>query len=167
MKEGNKNKLKFNSYWVYAIIITILLGMSMFGGDNSWQSVSKTNISDFERFLNEGDVEEIIVVNQKLAKVTLSSYGLEKNVLSFFVSGCLNRLPKPSVVVSYADTSQGHHGFIYQATNWIYTGLSAKFKDYAVRGLEHMHHSSIEDSVGRYDENKNINKHELLRKKYG
>ena len=80
MKEGNKNKLKFNSYWVYAIIITILLGMSMFGGDNSWQSVSKTNISDFERFLNEGDVEEIIVVNQKLAKVTLNSYGLEKNV---------------------------------------------------------------------------------------
>ena len=77
------------------------------------------------------------------------------------------RLPKPSVVVSYADTSQGHHGFIYQATNWIYTGLSAKFKDYAVKGLQHMHHSSIEDSVGRYDENKNINKHELLRKKYG
>ena len=30
-----------------------------------------------------------------------------------------------------------------------------------------MHHSSIEDSVGRYDANKNINKHELLRKKYG
>ena len=25
----------------------------------------------------------------------------------------LNRLPKPSVVVSYADTSQGHHGYIY------------------------------------------------------
>ena len=30
-----------------------------------------------------------------------------------------------------------------------------------------MHHSSIEDSGGRYDENKDINKHELLRKKYG
>ena len=51
----------------------------MFGGDSSWQSISKTNISDFERFLNDGDVEEIIVVNQKLAKVTLSSYGLEKS----------------------------------------------------------------------------------------
>ncbi|MGA0374501.1 MAG: ATP-dependent zinc metalloprotease FtsH [Flavobacteriaceae bacterium] len=80
MKEGNNNKLKFNPYWVYAVIITILLGMSMFGGDNSWQSTIKTNISDFERFLNEGDVEEIIVVNQKLAKVTLNSYGLEKSV---------------------------------------------------------------------------------------
>jgi cell division protease FtsH len=82
MKEGdnNNNKLKFSPYWVYAIIITILLGMSMFGGDGSWQSISKTNISDFERYLNEGDIEQVIVVNQKLAKVTLNSYGLEKSV---------------------------------------------------------------------------------------
>ena len=30
-----------------------------------------------------------------------------------------------------------------------------------------MHHSSIEDSVGRYDKDKNINKHQLLKEKYG
>ena len=80
MKEEKNKKIKFNPYWVYAIIITILIGMSMFGGDSNWQKISKTNISDFERFLNEGDVQEIIVVNQKLAKVTLNSYGLEKNI---------------------------------------------------------------------------------------
>ena len=80
MKEEKNNKIKFNPYWVYAVIITILLGMSMFGGNSNWQSTSKTNISDFERYLNEGDVQEIIVVNQKLAKVTLNSYGLEKSV---------------------------------------------------------------------------------------
>lgn len=50
--------------------------------------------------------------------------GLEKNVLSFFVSECLNKIPKPSCVVSYADANQGHNGYIYQATNWIYTGVS-------------------------------------------
>ena len=77
--KGNNNNLKFSPYWIYGVVITILLVMSMFGGDSSWQSISKTNISDFERFLNDGDVEEIIVVNQKLAKVTLSSYGLEKS----------------------------------------------------------------------------------------
>ena len=102
MKEGNKNKLKFNSYWVYAIIITILLGMSMFGGDNSWQSVSKTNISDFDRFLNEGDVEEIIVVNQKLAKVTLNSYGLEKNV---------HKNVKSKNILGQENTSGPHYEF--------------------------------------------------------
>lgn len=48
-----------------------------------------------------------------------------KNTLSWFVSKCLGMLP-PSIIVSYADTSQGHHGYIYQATNWLYTGLSAK-----------------------------------------
>ena len=80
MKEGKNNKPKFNPYWVYGVIITFLLGISVFGGDNNWQTVSKTNISDFERFLNEGDVEEVIVVNQKLAKVTLNTYGLEKSV---------------------------------------------------------------------------------------
>jgi len=92
---------------------------------------------------------------------------LKKNTLSFFVSQSLMLLPKPQVVVSYADSSQHHHGYIYQATNWIYTGLSSKFTDYAVKGLEHMHHSSIEDSVGRYDKDKDINKHQLLKEKYG
>ena len=53
---------------------------------------------------------------------------LEKNVLSFFVSNCLKMLPK-LIIVSYADTAQNHHGYIYQATNWFYTGLSSKAKD--------------------------------------
>ena len=28
------------------------------------------------------------------------------------------------MIVSYADSEQGHYGTIYQATNWIYTGYS-------------------------------------------
>ena len=28
------------------------------------------------------------------------------------------------ILVSFADPSQGHVGYIYQATNWIYTGLT-------------------------------------------
>ena len=50
---------------------------------------------------------------------------LKKNVLSYFVSQCLKKLNN-IILVSYADTSQNHNGYIYQATNWIYTGLSAK-----------------------------------------
>ena len=51
--------------------------------------------------------------------------GLKKNVLSYFVSQSLKMLNN-IILVSYADTSQNHNGYIYQATNWIYTGLSAK-----------------------------------------
>ena len=80
MKEDKNNKSKFNPYWVYGIIITVLLAMSMFGGDNNWQSLGKTNISDFERFLNDGDIKEVTVINQKLARVSLNKNGLEKSI---------------------------------------------------------------------------------------
>ena len=83
MEEKNKNnspKPKFNAYWIYGVIITLLLGMSMFGGDNSFQSLNKTNISEFERFLNDGDVSEIIVINKNLAQITLTTEALEKQV---------------------------------------------------------------------------------------
>lgn len=34
--------------------------------------------------------------------------------------------PDLKLIVSYADPEEGHHGGIYQACNWIYTGLSSK-----------------------------------------
>jgi hypothetical protein len=71
--------------------------------------------------------------------------GLPKNTLSFFVSKALNLLPKPLVIVSYADTSKNHHGYIYQATNWIYTGLSKKMAEVCIKGMEHLHSGSIFD----------------------
>lgn len=92
---------------------------------------------------------------------------LKKNVLSYFVSQTLKMLPKPKVIVSYADTSMNHNGYIYQATNFIYTGLSLKFKDYMVKGFEHKHSATIFDSVGRSDKNGHLSKVELLKRKYG
>lgn len=87
---------------------------------------------------------------------------LPKNTLSFFIAQTFKFLPKPSVLVSYADTSQNHHGYIYQATNWIYTGLSAKFMDYMVKGMEHLHGQSIMD-MSRGQENRV----EWLKQKFG
>lgn len=71
------------------------------------------------------------------------------------------------VIVSYADSSQNHHGYIYQATNWIYTGLSSPFNDYMVKGYEHMHSASIMDMVGRSDKNGHIDKVKALKQKFG
>ena len=93
--------------------------------------------------------------------------GLPKNTLSWFVGQCLKRLPKPMVIVSYADSSQHHHGYIYQATNWLYTGLSSPFKDYMVKGMEGMHSASIMDLVGRSDKNGHIDKVKRLKEKFG
>ena len=88
--------------------------------------------------------------------------GLEKNCLSFLVSKSLKMLPTPLVVISYADTSQNHHGYIYQASNFIYTGLSAKRTDWKVKGLEHLHGATIGD-MSRGKENRA----DWMREKYG
>ena len=53
-----------------------------------------------------------------------------KNGPSRLVSGAIKMLPKPMIIVSYADTEYGHVGKVYQACNFIYTGLSAKRNNY-------------------------------------
>ena len=69
-----------------------------------------------------------------------------KNAASKLIATSLKQLP-PCVVVSYADTSYGHIGYVYQATNWIYTGLSAKRTDWHVKGLEGLHGQTIADKT--------------------
>lgn len=57
------------------------------------------------------------------------------NAASFLVGNSLKLLDRPSAVVSYADTEQGHAGIIYQATNWTYTGSTKSHdKIYMVEG---------------------------------
>jgi len=59
----------------------------------------------------------------------------EKNSASFLVASALQLLPKPKCVVSYADTNQGHVGYIYQATNFLYTGaVTAHDSEYMLNG---------------------------------
>jgi hypothetical protein len=70
-----------------------------------------------------------------------------KNLASKLVSGSIKQLPKPTIVVSYADNKQGHVGYVYQATNFLYTGLSEKRVDWAVKGLEHKHSKTISDGM--------------------
>jgi cell division protease FtsH len=81
MKEDKKPQApKFNIYWLYGAIIFALLGMSLFGGSDSWQSVSKTNISNFEKYLNAGDVSEVVVIrNKSSVRVTLKEEALGKS----------------------------------------------------------------------------------------
>lgn len=78
--------------------------------------------------------------------------GVAKGAAGILVSRSIRMLPKPSIVVSYADTGNGHVGYVYQATNFLYTGLSADRVDYKIRGEEHLHNSTIGDrSRGKKD----------------
>lgn len=58
-----------------------------------------------------------------------------KNAESFLIGRSVRKSGK-EIVVSFADTAQEHLGIVYQATNWLYTGLSAKRTDWHVEGIE-------------------------------
>lgn len=62
------------------------------------------------------------------------------NQASFFVSKCLKMLPKPMIIVSYADTAQNHDGITYQATNFVFTGTTKPRTDMAGKDGKHSRH---------------------------
>lgn len=64
-----------------------------------------------------------------------------KNATSFLVSHSLQMLPKPSIVVSYADTAQNHVGYIYQACNFLFTGTTKERTDMAGEKGHHSRHN--------------------------
>jgi len=63
-----------------------------------------------------------------------------KNSESFLIGNSLKFCGK-EIIVSFADTQQNHLGIVYQATNWLYTGLSAKRTDWVVEGIDKHGHT--------------------------
>lgn len=71
-----------------------------------------------------------------------------KNAASFLVGNSLKLLPKPNIVVSYADSNMNHCGIVYQSTNWLYTGGNkAHDCEYIVDGKK-MHPKTITERLG-------------------
>ena len=71
-KKPDLKKPKFNSYWIYAAIVVVFIGLNLFGG-GSWSQPNKTTQGAFETFLRDGDVEKVEIVNRKVAKVYLTA----------------------------------------------------------------------------------------------
>ena len=63
-----------------------------------------------------------------------------KNEASMLVSRSMQMLPKPKVIVSYADTEQGHLGIVYQACNFLFTGSTRERTDIASADGKHSRH---------------------------
>jgi len=58
-----------------------------------------------------------------------------RNGESFLIGNTIKRVNK-EIIVSFAEIDQGHIGYVYQATNWIYTGLSAKRSNWVIEGVD-------------------------------
>lgn len=70
-----------------------------------------------------------------------------KNLASKLVSGSIKQLPKPTIVVSYADTAKGHIGYVYQACNFLFTGTTKKRTDMGGKDGKHSRHSFGDSSI--------------------
>lgn len=71
----------------------------------------------------------------ELVRIALTTHN---SAVSKIGSICIKMLKKQSselrLIVSFADTNENHHGGIYQAMNWIYTGMTAKARQWLVNG---------------------------------
>ena len=63
---------KFNTYWIYALIVLFFASSYFIGGNETSNSSKKINISSFERFLNKGEIKGVTVINKNIAQVTLN-----------------------------------------------------------------------------------------------
>jgi hypothetical protein len=70
----------------------------------------------------------------------------KKNAASFLIGNSLRMLEQPCAVVSYADSNYNHCGFVYQATNWFYTGATKSHDHTYIVDGKRMHPMTIRDT---------------------
>ena len=74
------NKSKINIYWFYASIVFFIISIGLLGGDSGIQNIQQTDISSFENYLKNGDIEKVAIINQRYARITLNENALEKDI---------------------------------------------------------------------------------------
>tara|TARA_R100000234_G_scaffold33622_1_gene19774 strand:- start:877 stop:1542 length:666 start_codon:yes stop_codon:yes gene_type:complete len=71
----------------------------------------------------------------ELTRIALSSHiTTVSRILSISLKFLKKSSPSLQLVVSYADPMQDHHGGVYQASNWIYSGLSSPAPQWWFKG---------------------------------
>lgn len=106
-------------------IPNIMFAFGLYDNNKELQGICTFGMPPCHFNFGAGIFKNLKINTYELTRLVVNE-GLEKNTLSFFVSKCLNSLKKPACIVSFADPNNNHHGYIYQATNWIYTGLTQK-----------------------------------------
>lgn len=79
--------------------------------------------------------KDVIELNRLVLKYN------NKNEASILVGNSLKQLGN-KIVVSYADSTQKHVGVVYQATNFIYTGITKPIKEVYLKSKPHLHHAT-------------------------
>jgi len=73
----------------------------------------------------------------ELVRVALRRHAMPvSRVLGIALRMLHKQCPGLKLVVTFADAEHGHHGGIYQATNWIFLGTTARAENYVIHGRE-------------------------------
>ena len=80
-KKNEPRKPRFQAYWIYIAIFLLFIGLQFFGG-SSLSAPAKTTQSEFLKYLQQGDIEKVEIINKKLAKVYLTEDARKKEVHS-------------------------------------------------------------------------------------
>ena len=71
----------------------------------------------------------------ELTRIALNKHEAQvSRIMSIAFKFLKKNSPKLKMIVSFADPQYGHHGGIYQATNWVYNGDTAASKEYWNKG---------------------------------
>lgn len=75
--ENTPKKMKLNPWVIYIGLIGVFILINVLTGGSTWREPIRTSTSEFSRFLQEGDIDKIIVYNQKEAEIFLSEAALK------------------------------------------------------------------------------------------
>ena len=81
-KDKNPKNFKFNAYWVYGIVIGLFLVFNIFSGGFGASNGVTTTPSKFFKFLKDGDVQKVEIVNKREALVYLNDKAAKKQIHS-------------------------------------------------------------------------------------
>ena len=126
--------------WHYSRKVpAVKLGYSVFNGTGEWCGIIAYGIGANPQIgkpygLAMGEIVELlrVALNGK-QETTTKAVSLSLKLLK-------KDLPLVRLVVSYADSKQGHLGIIYQASNWIYT-MESKCDYYIEKSTGRLLHS--------------------------
>lgn len=110
----------------YAKAVPVIgIGFNIYNDDNEWCGVILYGMGATIHIATPYDKWQGQVI--ELVRVALNGkqgHGKTSQALSMTLKEIPKYMPGVDLIVSYADLDQDHFGVIYQATNWIFTGLT-------------------------------------------
>jgi cell division protease FtsH len=97
LKKDNKPSFRFNIYWIYALILLGIIGVSLFSNQDTVKEVSMT---DLEQYVKKGYVEKMVV--QK-GKDVVEAYIKDSSATSVFGNKQANNKSKVVATIPSAD----------------------------------------------------------------